>query len=291
MLPNTNPMINVAVKAARAAGSIINRASLDIDAVRVSKKQANDFVTETDAAAEEIIIDTLLAAYPGHGIWGEESGNSKGAKDSEFVWIIDPIDGTTNFIHGFPYYCVSIALSVRGRIEHAVIFDPSHNDLYTATRGRGAFVNDRRMRVSKATHLNTAVLAMGLCNRIHEDQSAHFAMTAEMTRKVVALRQSGSAALDLANLAAGRVDGFFHKGLNDWDIAAGSLLVTEAGGLIGNFTGEADFLEQAECMAGNPKVYAQMVPLLRKYSKFATADEKAGVAQGSASTGAGKISL
>jgi myo-inositol-1(or 4)-monophosphatase len=291
MLPNTNPMINVAVKAARAAGSVISRASLDIDAVRISKKQANDFVTEIDAQAEDVIIETLLGAYPGHGILGEETGSTRGAPDSEYVWVIDPIDGTTNFIHGFPYYCVSIALMVRGRVEHAVIFDPSHNDLYTATRGRGAFVNDRRLRVSKNLHLTSSVLAMGLCNRVHEDHSAHFAMTAEMTSKCVALRQTGSAALDLASVAAGRVDGFFHKGLNSWDIAAGSLLVTEAGGLIGNFTGEAEFMDQAECMAGNPKVYAQMVPVLRKYSKFATAGEKSGVRSALGSATGGTISL
>lgn len=284
-------MINVAVKAARAAASIISRASLDIEAVRVAKKQANDFVTEIDKAAEDIIIDTLLDAYPGHAILGEETGNTRGAQDSDYVWVIDPIDGTTNFIHGFPYYCVSIALTIRGRVEHAVIYDPSHNDLYTATRGRGAFVNDRRMRVSKCTQLNSAVLAMGLCNRVHEDQTAHFAMTAEVTRKCVALRQSGSAALDLAQVAAGRVDGFFHKGLNSWDIAAGSLLVTEAGGLIGNFTGESEFMDQAECMAANPRIYAQMVPTLRKYSKFATADEKAGVPSGANSAGPGTLSL
>ncbi len=275
MLPNANPMINVAVKAARSAASIINRASLDIDAVRVSKKDTNDFVTEIDKAAEDIIIETLLAAYPSHGILGEESGNERGAKDSEYVWVIDPIDGTTNFIHGFQYYCVSIALKVRDRIEHAVIFDPTRNDLYTATRGRGAYMNDRRMRVSKATHLNTAVLATGLCNRVHGDQSGHFAMQSEVTNKVVALRNNGSAALDLANVAAGRLDGFFLKGLSSWDIAAGSLLVTEAGGLMGNFTGEAPFLDHGECMAGNPKMYAQLVPVLRKYSKFAGADEKA----------------
>lgn len=262
-------MINVAVKAARAAASIINRASLDIDAVRVSKKETNDFVTETDKAAEDIIIETLLAAYPGHGILGEESGNTRGAKDSDYVWVIDPIDGTANFMRGFPYYCVSIALTLRGRIEHAVIFDPTRNDLYTATRGRGAFVNDRRMRVSKASSLNAAVLVTGLCNRVHADQSVHFSMLAEITNKVVGLRQTGSAALDLANVAAGRLDGFFFKGLNSWDIAAGSLLVTEAGGLIGNFTGEAQFLDQGECMAANPKIYAQMVPVLTKYSKFA----------------------
>ena len=138
MTPNLHPMINVAVKAARAAGSIINRAALDIESVRVSQKKANDFVTEVDHAAEQAIIETLLTAYPGHGIWAEESGREHGAKDSEFVWIIDPLDGTTNFIHGLPVYCVSIALAVKGKIEQAVVYDPTRNDLFTATKGRGA---------------------------------------------------------------------------------------------------------------------------------------------------------
>ena len=153
MSPNLHPMINVAVKAARAAGSLINRAALDIESVRVSSKQVNDFVTEVDVACEKTIIETLLAAYPGHGIWAEESGTEFGAQDSEFVWIIDPLDGTTNFLHGLPVYCVSIALAVKGKIEQAVVYDPTRNDLFTATKGRGAYMNDRRIRVSKRIHM------------------------------------------------------------------------------------------------------------------------------------------
>ena len=143
MSSNLHPMLNVAIKAARAAGAIINRAALDVESVRVAQKQVNDFVTEVDKAAEQAIIETLLGAYPGHGILAEESGNEFGAKNSDYVWIIDPLDGTTNFIHGFPVYCVSIALSFKGKVEHAVVYDPSRNDLFTATRGRGAYLNDR----------------------------------------------------------------------------------------------------------------------------------------------------
>ena len=154
-------MINVAIKAARAAGSIINRAALDVESVRISQKQVNDFVTEVDHAAENAIIETLLTAYPGHGIHAEESGKEHGAKDSEFVWIIDPLDGTTNFIHGLPVYCVSIGLAVKGKIEQAVIYDPSRNDLFTATKGRGAYMNDRRLRVSKRTHLKDCLISTG----------------------------------------------------------------------------------------------------------------------------------
>lgn len=154
-------MINVAIKAARAAGAIINRAALDVESVRVSQKQVNDFVTEVDQAAEQAIIDILLAAYPGHAIWAEESGRTQGAQDSDYVWIIDPLDGTTNFIHGLPIYCVSIALAVKGRVEQAVVYDPTRNDLFTATRGRGAFMNDRRLRVSKRVRLQECLISTG----------------------------------------------------------------------------------------------------------------------------------
>ncbi|MBK7053225.1 MAG: inositol monophosphatase [Rhodoferax sp.] len=279
MSPNLHPMINVAVKAARAAGSLINRAALDVESVRIAKKMINDFVTEVDQAAEKVIIETLLAAYPGHGIWAEESGREHGAKDSEFVWIIDPLDGTTNFIHGFPFYCVSIALAVKGKIEQAVIYDPNRNDLFTATKGRGAYLNDRRLRVSKRIRMQEALISTGFPFRPGDDFNTYLRMMGDMMQRTAGLRRPGAAALDLAYVAAGYTDGFFESGLHPWDAAAGSLLVTEAGGLVGNFTGEADFLEQKECMAGNPSIYGQMVTILGKYSKFANAGEKAAVRQ------------
>jgi myo-inositol-1(or 4)-monophosphatase len=277
--PNLHPMINVAVKAARTAGSIINRAALDVEAVRISQKQVNDFVTEVDHAAEQSIIETLLAAYPGHGIWAEESGREHGAQDSEFVWIIDPLDGTSNFIHGFPVYCVSIALAVKGKIEQGVIYDPSRNDLFTATKGRGAYLNDRRLRVSKRVRLQECLIANGFPFRPGDNLNTHLQMMGDMMQRTSGLRRSGSAALDLAYVAAGYSDGFFEPGLQPWDVAAGALMVTEAGGLVGNFSGDADFLEQDECMAGNPRIYGQMVGILSKYSKFASAGEKATVRQ------------
>ena len=279
MTPNLHPMINVAVKAARAAGSIINRAALDIESVRISQKKANDFVTEVDHAAEQAIIETLTTAYPGHGIWAEESGREHGAQDSEFVWIIDPLDGTTNFIHGLPVYCVSIALAVKGKVEQAVIYDPTRNDLFTATKGRGAFLNDRRLRVSKRTELKTALVSTGFPFRPGDNFNQYLQMMGDVMQRTAGLRRPGSAALDLAYVAAGYTEGFFEKGLQPWDVAAGSLLVTEAGGLVGNFTGEADYLEQEECLAGNPKVYGQLVSILGKYSKFAPAGEKAALRQ------------
>ena len=276
---NQHPMLNVAVKAARAAGAIINRAALDVEAVRVSQKQVNDFVTEIDQASEAAIIQTLLEAYPGHGILAEESGSEHGAKDSEFVWIIDPLDGTTNFIHGFPFYCVSIALAVKGRIEQAVVYDPTRNDLFTATRGRGAYLNDRRIRVSRRTRLGECLISTGFPFRPGDNFKEYMSMMGDVMQRTAGIRRPGAAALDLAYVAAGYTDGFFEKGLSPWDAAAGSLLVTEAGGLIGNLSGEADFLDQKECLAANPKIYGLLIGLVGKYSKFASAGEKAGVRQ------------
>ncbi len=206
-------MVNVAVKAARLAGNIINRAALDVEAVRISQKQVNDFVTEVDQAAEQVIIETLLAAYPGHGILAEESGGEHGAQDSEYVWIIDPLDGTTNFIHGFPSYCVSIGLAVRGKMEQAVVYDPTRNDLFTATKGRGAFLNDRRIRVSKRTDLTGTLLATGFPFRKGDNFPRYLAMLADIMPRTAGLRRPGAAALDLAYVAAGRTDGFFESGL------------------------------------------------------------------------------
>ena len=270
-------MLNVAIKAARAAGAIINRAALDVESVRVSAKQTNDFVTEVDHAAEAVIIETLLTAYPGHGILAEESGSEHGAKDSEFVWIIDPLDGTTNFIHGFPVYCVSIALSIRGKVEQAVVYDPTRNDLFCASKGRGSYVNDRRIRVAKRSRLQECLISTGFPYRPGDKLKSYLNMLGEVMSQCAGVRRPGAAALDLAYVAAGFSDGFFETGLQPWDVAAGSLLVTEAGGLVGNFTGESDFLEQGECVAGNPRIYGQLVTTLAKYSKFAGAGDKASV--------------
>jgi len=277
-------MVNVAVKAARLAGNIINRAALDVEAVRISQKQVNDFVTEVDQAAEQVIIETLLAAYPGHGILAEESGGEHGAQDSEYVWIIDPLDGTTNFIHGFPVYCVSIAMAFKGRVEQAVVYDPTRNDLFTSTRGRGAFMNERRIRVSKRFRLNECLVSTGFPFRPGDDFAQYLQMMSEVMQRTAGIRRPGAAALDMAYVAAGYCDGFFEKGLQPWDMAAGSLLITEAGGLVGNLTGESDFLHQKECLAGNPKVYAQLVHLLGKYSKFAGVEDKTAVAEATTST-------
>jgi len=280
MSSTLHPMLNVAIKAARTAGTIINRAALDVESVRVSAKQTNDFVTEVDHAAEAAIIDTLLTAYPDHAIWAEESGQRAGKHGgADHVWIIDPLDGTTNFIHGFPVYCVSIALMVGNKLEQAVIYDPSRNDLFCATKGRGAYMNDRRIRVAKRIAMRDCLFSTGFPFRPGDAFQTYMQMLGDVMPKCAGVRRPGSAALDLAYVAAGFTDGFFEMGLSPWDVAAGALLVTEAGGLVGNFTGESNFLEQKECLAANPKIYGQLVSTIGKYSKFASAGDKAAVRQ------------
>jgi myo-inositol-1(or 4)-monophosphatase len=268
-------MLNIAVKAARAAGAIINRASLDLDVLKINTKSPNDFVTEVDQAAEEAIIDTILTAYPGHGILAEESGRERGAKHSDFVWIIDPLDGTTNFIHGFPYYCVSIALAFRGKVEQAVVYDPTRNDLFIASKGRGAYLNDKRLRVSKRTRLADSIIGTGFPFRKGDNFQRYLKMMEDVMPLCAGLRRPGAAALDLCYVAAGMYDGFFETGLNPWDIAAGALMITEAGGLVGNFTGESDFMHQREILAGSPKIYGHLVKLLTPYSRVISAEAAA----------------
>jgi myo-inositol-1(or 4)-monophosphatase len=272
MTNTIHPMLNIAVSAARAAGAIINRAALDIESVRISSKLANDFVTEVDQNAEKAIIETLLTAYPKHGIWAEESGQT-GNPDADHVWIIDPLDGTTNFIHGYPVYCVSIGLAVKDKngklkMDQAVIYDPTRNDLFTASKGRGAYQNDRRIRVGKRIALRDCLLTTGLPFRANESPKKTFEILNDVMNHCVAIRRAGAAALDMAYVAAGYADGYFETGLFPWDVAAGSLLITEAGGLVGNYSGEADFLEAKEVVCGNPKIYGQLVGVLGKYSAF-----------------------
>jgi len=262
-----HPMLNIAVKAARAAGSIINRAALDVERLTISTKGVNDFVTEVDQAAEKVIIETLLTAYPGHAILAEESGRTRGAKHSDYLWIIDPLDGTTNFIHGLPIYAVSIALAFRGKVEQAVVYDPARNDMFFASKGRGAFLNDRRLRVSKRLRMAEALVGTGFPFRKGDNFKRYLKMFEEVMQHCAGVRRPGAAALDLCYVAAGWYDGFFETGLNPWDVAAGSLLITEAGGLVGNFTGDADYLYQREVVAGNPKIYAQLVQTLAPYTR------------------------
>lgn len=263
-----HPMLNTAVKAARRAASIINRATFDLDRIQVTEKRHNDFVTEVDQAAEQAIIEVLKTAYPDHAILAEESGASANLHDeNENVWIIDPLDGTTNFIHGFPQYCVSIALQQRGQITQAVIYDPTRNDLFTASKGAGAYLNEKRIRVGRRDKMADALIGTGFPFRDMAGLDEYLQMFKVVTEKSAGLRRPGAAALDLAYVAAGRLDGFFEKGLQTWDMAAGSLLVTEAGGIVGNFSGDSDYLYKGNVIAGSPKIFAQMVNLLSPFAK------------------------
>ena len=260
-----HPSLSIAVKAARRAGNVINRGARDLDLLTVTSKGPKDFVSEVDREAERQIVETLLAAYPDHAILAEE-GTAKGANaDAENVWIIDPLDGTTNFLHGFPQYCVSIALAHRGQITQGVIYDPCRNDLFTATRGRGAFLNDRRIRVSRRTHLRDCLIGTGFPFRDGSYLDIYLKMMKTMIESTAGLRRPGAAALDLAYVGAGFYDGFWEVGLNPWDVAAGSLLVQEAGGLIGDLSGEGDFLHGGQVIAASPKIFAQMVTALAPF--------------------------
>ncbi|HVF64175.1 MAG TPA: inositol monophosphatase family protein [Casimicrobiaceae bacterium] len=260
-----HPMLTTAVKAARRAGNIINRGARDLDLLTVTAKGPKDFVSEVDRAAESAIVETLLAAYPDHGILAEEGTASGRNASADNVWIIDPLDGTTNFLHGFPQYCVSIALAQKGLVTQGVIYDPVRNDLFTASRGRGAYLNDRRIRVSKRHHLRECLIGTGFPFRDGRYLDTYLAMMRTMITHTAGLRRPGAAALDLAYVAAGCYDGFWEVGLNAWDVAAGSLLVLEAGGLIGDLAGEGDYLHGGQVIAANPKIFVQMVKELAPF--------------------------
>ena len=254
-----HPTLNIAVKAARRAGGVINRASRDVEQIKVSAKRDKDFVTEVDKAAEEAIIGVLKEAYPDHAILAEESGASG---DSDYVWIIDPLDGTTNFIHGFPQYAVSIAQTHKGVLQHAVVSDPTRNELFTASKGAGAYLNERRIRVSKRVKLNEVLIGTGFPFRYFEHVDAYLGIFRDMMHKTAGVRRPGAAALDLAWVAAGRIDGFWELGLSPWDMAGGALLITEAGGLIGDLSGESGYMNTGNIVGGNPKVFAQLLQII-----------------------------
>ncbi|MHB1231679.1 MAG: inositol monophosphatase family protein [Burkholderiales bacterium] len=257
-----HPMLNIAVKAARRAGSIINRATQDLDLLTVQRKGDHDYVSEVDKMAEQSIVETLLEAYPDHAILAEEGG-AQG--ESEYVWIIDPLDGTTNFLHGFPQFAVSIGLQHKGVLSQAVIFDPSRNELYTATRGRGAYLNDRRLRVSKQTRLEDALIGTGFPYHDYSYMEAYMKMFQELMPKTAGLRRPGAASLDLAYVAAGRYDGFWEAGLKQWDMAAGVLLIQESGGLVTDFDGGENYLATGNVIGGNPKIFSQLLQVIQPH--------------------------
>ena len=254
-------MLTTAVKAARKAGSLITRASFDLDKLNVRSKRQNDFVSEVDDAAEDAIISILRHAYPSHGFLAEESGE-KDIK-ADYVWVIDPLDGTTNFLHGFPQYCVSIGLLHKGKALHAVVYDPNRNELFTASRGSGAYLNDHRIRVSRTDKLQDALLSTGFPFKELENVDEYLKGMRRLMHMCSGIRRPGSAALDLAWVAAGRCDGFWEMGLSPWDMCAGALLVREAGGLVGDFSGDEKYMETGRIVATNAKIFSAMLKALK----------------------------
>ena len=257
-----HPTLNIAVKAARRAGSIITRASEDIGSLTINDKGFNDFVSEVDLASEKEIIRVLKTAYPDHAFLGEESGLTHQADN---IWIIDPLDGTTNFLHGFPQYCISIALEQKGEITQAVIYDPNRNDLFTATKGQGAYLNQRRIRVSNKSKLKDSLLGTGFPFRDFQHLPVYLKIFEEVVRGTSGIRRPGAAALDLAYVAAGWFDGFFEINLSKWDIAAGGLLVTEAGGIVSDFSEKEGWIESGNIVATTPKIYEPLIKIIQSH--------------------------
>ncbi|MGL6028779.1 MAG: inositol monophosphatase family protein [Legionella sp.] len=251
------PLLNIAVSAARQAGEVIIRHMEQIDRLKVTAKGSNDFFSEVDIKAEQVIISAIRKAYPDHAIIAEESGSHDG--DEDFTWLIDPLDGTSNYLHGFPFFSVSIALKVKNRIEHGVIYDPLRHECFAASRGRGARLNDRRIRVSKQVLLSASLLGAGMSLRDEALAQRYLPTMQALVGKCAGVRRTGSAALDLAYVASGRLDGYWEFGLRPWDVAAGSLLIREAGGLISDPSGGDDFLKSGDVIAGTPKVFKSLL--------------------------------
>lgn len=256
------PMLNIAVRAARSAGNVIIRNLGRLESLNVHTKDRNDFVTDVDRQAEQEIIAILRKAYPGHGILAEESGHHDG---DDYQWIIDPLDGTTNFLHGFPQFAVSIALRHKGRLEQGVVYDPLRQELFIASRGSGAQLNDRRIRVTNRKSLDGALLGTGFPFKAQQHLETYLDMFRTLFPQSAGIRRAGSAALDLAYVASGRLDGFWEIGLNIWDMAAGVLLIQEAGGLSGDLLGGHDYLESGNLVAANPKLFAVILKQIRPH--------------------------
>ncbi len=257
-----NPTTTIAVRAARQAGSVIMRSFNRLDTLTVSEKQVNEYVSEVDRNAERAIIDTIRKAYPAHAILAEESGAH--GKD-EFQWVIDPLDGTTNYLHGFPQFAISIALMHRGRLETGVVYDPLRDEMYTAVRGGGALLNDRRLRVSEQKVLKGALLGTGIPFRDRRYIDAYLGMLKDLTEETAGIRRPGSAALDFAYVAAGRLDGFWELGLSVWDFAAGALLVQEAGGVVSDIRGGSRHLESGNVIAAGVRLHRTIVDTIRPH--------------------------
>lgn len=253
-----NPALNTAFKAARRAGDMMMRAASNLSSVKVDSKAFNDFVSDVDRQAENIIVDILQEAYPHHAILTEETGQI-GKQNAEFMWIIDPLDGTSNYLHGHPQYAISMALLEKGVLKEALVYAPERNDLYTASRGQGALLNDRRIRVSNRIEMNQCLIGTGFPVVNQTMMDTYLAILKDFLGKTAGARREGAASLDLCSLAAGRFDGFFEFNLKPWDIAAGALIVQEAGGIVTDMHGEQTWLETGNVVAANPKILVQML--------------------------------
>jgi myo-inositol-1(or 4)-monophosphatase len=256
------PMLNIAIRAARSAGDLILRSSDDVGQLRIDQKGKNDFASEVDLKAEREIINIIRTAYPDHAILAEESGQHKG---NDFVWVIDPLDGTTNFLHGFPQYAVSIALKHRGRLEVAVIYDPLRDELFTARRGGGAMLNSRRLRVTNQNTMKGALIGTGFPFKTDLHLDAYVGMFKAISMQAAGIRRAGAAALDLAYVAAGRLDGFWEIGIMEWDMAAGILLIQEAGGVVTDFSFNDNYLASGNVIAGSPKMHQMLYKLIEPH--------------------------
>jgi len=258
-----HPTVNIAVRAARAAGDVIIRYHNQIDLLTVENKAANDFVSEVDTAAENAIINEIKKAFPQHSILAEESGEILGEGESQ--WIIDPLDGTTNYLHGFPQYAISIALYENKVATHAVVYDPFKEELFYASKGEGAYLNDERIRVTKSSGLENTLIGTGFPFRQPQHLDCYLDTFKAIHPQVSGIRRAGSAALDLAYVAAGRLDGFWEIGLSSWDMAAGALLVKEAGGFVGDFSGRSQFLETGNVVAGNSGTFKAILKTIHPH--------------------------
>jgi myo-inositol-1(or 4)-monophosphatase len=259
------PMLNIAIRAAHRAGDFIVRKINKIPDLKVEVKAQNDYVTEVDREAEAIIIEELLKAYPGHGIVAEESGVIEA--EAEYRWIIDPLDGTTNYLHGFPHYAVSIACEHLGKLTQGVIYDPIKQELFAASRGDGATLNNRRIRVGNLRTLEGALIATGFPFKNPDKLDEFLRLFNAFFSSVSDIRRAGSAALDMAYVAAGRLDGYWESGLNAWDLAAGALIVREAGGLVTDYSGDGLFLENGQIVVGNSRIITDMLRVIQQQMK------------------------
>lgn len=257
-----HPLLTIATRAARSAGQIIERQAQQLDSIKIEQKAHNDFVSEVDKMAEQEIVEHIHKAYPDHAILCEESGLLNDGK-SDTQWIIDPIDGTTNFIHGFPQYAVSIACKVKDKLEVGLVYNPKTDELFTATRGEGALLNNRRIRVSQRLSLDGALVGVGIPFSPNRDFDGYLSQLRRFMGKPAGIRRAGASALDMAFVAAGRLDAYWEEQLKPWDIAAGTLLVKEAGGLVGDFKGGNTSLESGEVVCGNPKIYQHVLDALK----------------------------